>query len=306
MTTLPLQNTNAPLCAVELEVFLDMPIPERAHILRPVIATQSINMCHAPRGVGKTFAAGSIALAVASGGSVYGWQAPCPQKVMYIDGEMPAVAMKERFSSLIKGMSIPPVALKNIVLITPDLQSRPMPDLASQAGQLLIEPLLEGVSLIIIDNIATLCRSGKENEANSWQQMQAWLLDLRRRGMSVLLIHHSGKNGDQRGTSAREDIMDTVISLRRPQQYKMSEGARFEVHLTKARNLSGEEAEPFEAHLQDDGESLAWAVSKIEDVRAKELQALLDAGCTIREAAEEMGISKSAAGRIKKQLEASR
>lgn len=70
-------------------------------------------MCHAPRGVGKTFTAGSIALAVASGGSLYGWQAPCPLKVLYIDGEMPAVAMKARFTSLIKGMSIPPQAQKN-------------------------------------------------------------------------------------------------------------------------------------------------------------------------------------------------
>ena len=40
----------------------------------------------------------------------------------------------------------------------------------------------------------------------------------RRRGMAVLLIHHAGKSGDQRGTSAREDIMDTVISLRRPRE----------------------------------------------------------------------------------------
>ena len=297
-------NPNIPIRAVELEEFLDMPIPERSHILRPIIATQSINMCHAPRGIGKTFVAGSIALAVAAGENIYGWRAPCSSKVMYIDGEMPAIAMKERFSLLIKGMSIPPQALKNILLITPDLQARPMPDLSSQVGQLLLEPFLSGIDLIIIDNLATLCRSGKENEANSWAQMQAWLLDLRRRGISVLLIHHSGKSGDQRGTSAREDILDTVISLKRPQQYSMTEGARFEIHLTKARNLSGEEAEPFEAHLQNNGDSLSWVINKIEDVRAKELQALLSTGCTIRDAAEEMGISKSAAARLKKQLEA--
>lgn len=181
-----------------------------------------------------------------------------------------------------------------------------MPDLSSREGQSLIEPCLGGVQLIIIDNIATLCRSGKENEANSWQQMQAWLLDSRRSGMSVLLIHHSGKNGDQRGTSAREDIMDTVISLRRPHEYKMSEGARFEVHLTKARNLSGEAAEPFEAFLKDDGEFLVWVVSKIEDVRLNELEALLKEGCTVREAAEEMGLPRSTIGRLKKQLEAAR
>ena len=133
--------------------------------------------------------------------------------------------------------------------------------------------------------------------------MQAWLLELRRRGMSVLLIHHAGKNGDQRGTSAREDIMDTIISLRRPRQYRMAEGARFEVHLTKARNLAGDEAEPFEAHLQSDGDMVYWAVSKLEDVKLEEFRKLQAEGYSIRDAADEMGISKSAVGRLKKKLD---
>ena len=68
---------------------------------------------------------------------------------------------------------------------------------------------------------------------------QRWLLSLRRRGVSVLFIHHAGKGGQQRGTSRREDILDTVIALRRPHDYSPKEGARFEVHLEKARGLYG-------------------------------------------------------------------
>ncbi|UQZ88834.1 hypothetical protein C4J81_06325 [Deltaproteobacteria bacterium Smac51] len=71
-----------------------------------------------------------------------------------------------------------------------------------------------------------------------------------------MIVHHAGKNGDQRGTSAKEDIMDTVINLRRAKDYQTEEGARFEVHLTKARGVSGPEARPFEAQLRDDGEAL--------------------------------------------------
>ena len=56
----------------------------------------------------------------------------------------------------------------------------------------MIEPFLQGVDMVVLDNIATLCRTGKENESQSWQTMQAWLLELRRRGMTVLLIHHAG------------------------------------------------------------------------------------------------------------------
>lgn len=63
------------------------------------------------------------------------------------------------------------------------------------------------------------------------------------------------------GTSAKEDIMDTVISLRRPREYAMAEGARFEVHLTKARGILGDDAKPFEANLITEGNAPALAGS---------------------------------------------
>ena len=134
--------------------------------------------------------------------------------------------------------------------------------------------------------------------------MQGWLLDLRRRGLSVLIVHHAGKNGDQRGTSAKEDIMDTVINLRRPKNYQTEEGARFEVHLTKARGLSGSEARPFEAHLCDDGEALSWLVKDVEDREAEAVRELLEQGQSIREIAKELDISKSNVHRLKQKIEA--
>src|SRR3712207_8895249 len=53
------------------------------------------------------------------------------------------------------------------------------------------------------------------------------------------LIHHAGKGGQQRGTSRREDALDTVIALRRPADYEPEQGARLEVHLEKARGVAG-------------------------------------------------------------------
>ena len=41
--------------------------------------------------------------------------------------------------------------------------------------------------------------AGKENEVESRLPVQQWVLSLRRRGISVLLIHHAGRNGEQRG-----------------------------------------------------------------------------------------------------------
>lgn len=200
------------LIMVNMAEFLSMDLPERGFLLEPVIPTQGIIILYAPRGIGKTFTALSMSLAVAGGLSLYNWQASKPNKVLYVDGEMPAITMQERLKALALGMAAPEIAMQNLSLITPDMQNRPMPDLATAAGQQALEPFLEHIDLLVLDNISTLCRTGKENESQSWQPMQKiWLLDLRRRGIAVLLVHHAGKSGDQRGASAREDIMDTVI-----------------------------------------------------------------------------------------------
>lgn len=252
----------------------------------------------------KTFTALSAALAVAGGATLFHWHAPNPKQVLYVDGEMPAQAMQDRLISLARGTDATEEAIRNLSIITPDMQNRPMPDLSTPAGQYALEPFLDNVRLLVLDNLSTLCRSGKENEAQSWQPIQSWLLDLRRRGISVLLVHHAGKSGDQRGTSAREDIMDTVISLRRPLNYCITDGAHFQVHITKARGIAGEEVRPFEAKLsQTDQDKLNWAVQELEDAESEQIQKLLGEGLSIRDCAEELGISKSKAHRLKQRLE---
>ncbi len=257
------------LIVVNMANFLSMDLPKRGFLLDPVIPTQGIVILYAPRGVGKTFTALSMSLAVAGGLSLYNWQASKPNKVLYVDGEMPAITIQERLKALAFGMAAPEIAMQNLFLITPDMQNCPMPDFATAEGQKTLEPFLEQIGLLVLDNISTLCRTGKENESQSWQPIQTWLLGLRRRGIAVLLVHHAGKSGDQRGTSAREDIMDTVISLRRPKIYNMADGARFQIHLTKARSIAGKDALPFEVHLKAKNNVLHWDVFEIQEAELK-------------------------------------
>ena len=113
---------------------------------------------------------------------------------------------------------------------------------------------------ILLDNISTLCPGAQENDADGWAVMQAWILLLRRQGKSVLLIHHDGKGGQQRGTSKKEDVLDTVISLRRPPDYTADQGCRLEARFTKSRGFYGPDAEPFEARLSGN----AWELSDIK------------------------------------------
>ena len=56
-----------------------------------------------------------------------------------------------------------------------------LPNLATKEGQVAIEPLLAGISLVVIDNLSTLATAGRDNDAESWTPIQEWLLQLRRR-----------------------------------------------------------------------------------------------------------------------------
>ncbi len=293
-----------PLCVVDLEELLSRSVPPRNYLLDPIIPEQGLCMIFAERGVGKTFAGLNIAYAVAAGGNVFSWNAKQPNPILYVDGEMPFNAMQSRIAGIVSNTELEPQKGFFRVL-TPDLQpdDSPMPNLATKEGQAALEPHLQGVKLLVLDNLATLCRNGRSNDEESWLPVQEWILTLRRRGISVLLIHHAGKNGGQRGTSAKEDILDTVIQLRRPNDYSPEQGARFEVHLTKARGIVGDAAEPFEAQLiTNDGVS-TWTVKSIEDSRAEQIRLLADEGLNMREIAEEMGISKSAVSRLCKKLD---
>jgi putative DNA primase/helicase len=136
--------------------------------------------------------------------------------------------------------------------------------------------------------------------------MQNWLLKLRRQGTAVLLVHHAGTNGRQRGTSRREDALDTVIALRRPQDYSPEQGARFEVHFEKLRNrVASDGALPFEAKLDaisaDQMDGVRWWDSDLRPPVLKQAAALFHDGLTVREVAATLRISKTEAGRLRLQ-----
>ena len=168
-----------------------------------------------------------------------------------------------------------------------------------------MDPHLHNVELLILDNLSSLTAVLRDNDAESWEPIQSWLLRLRRRGISVLIIHHAGKGGDQRGTSRREDVLDTSISLRRPSDYVPTQGARFEVHIEKGRAIHGDAAKPFEAQLvRDTGGVPCWTTKTIEDSQKARVAALLDDDLSVRDIAEDTGIPKSTVHRLKKQIEA--
>jgi DNA-binding CsgD family transcriptional regulator len=256
-------------------------------------------MIHAWRGVGKSHVALGIAYAVATGTDFLRWTAPHPSKVVYIDGEMQAPALKERLQKMHAArFGETEDQIPNFFIITPDLQPEAMLDLADVTWQELLEDITKDAKLVIVDNLSCLARSGgKENEADSWEPIQRWALRMRKSGCAVLFIHHSGKNGYQRGTSRREDILDTVIKLSLPNGYRSEDGAFFEVDFEKGRELFGDAARSFKAKLQEASGVQNWITEPSDATTQAKIVERWKQGLKGNEIADELGISKSTVSR---------
>lgn len=280
--------------------FLRMTIPAREHVLAPWLPVQGLAMLYAPRGIGKTLFGLNVAYAVASGGSFLRWSAPKSRRVLIVDGEMPAVVLQERLARIADTTDLEPPADDYLRLIANDLHPDGLPDLSTEEGQAALSEHIGEAELIVLDNLSTLCRSGRENEAESWGQVQEFLLRLRREGRAVMLVHHAGKGGAQRGTSRREDVLDTVVNLARPEGYQPSEGARFNVTFEKARGFAGKDADTFEAAL--DPVTGVWSMRDLENVRETRIVELTRDGLNGSEIAKELNVNKSTVSRTLKRL----
>jgi AAA domain-containing protein/helix-turn-helix resolvase-like protein len=297
------ETHEARLRPFDIHDLFKLEIPERQMILDPIIPEKGLAMLYASRGIGKTYLACAISYAIATGTKFLKWEASKPRKVLHCDGEMPAAELRDRFEQLMAGGNVEPQpGMLNV--LTADLIEMGIGNLASIKVQQEIDDLLNGIELLVLDNLSSLTTVIRDNEGESWNPIQGWLLRLRRRGVSVLLVHHAGKGGDQRGTSRREDVLDTSLSLRRPSDYQTPQGARFEVHFGKARGIYGDRAKPFEAQFEIRDGAALWTIREIEDVNLARVKALLDDGLTVREIADETGIARSTVGRLKKQIEA--
>jgi hypothetical protein len=284
------------LRVVGLHDFIAMELPPRDTMMTPWLMTQSLNMIYGWRGVGKTHVNLGISYALACGGKFLNWKADKPRRVLLVDGEMPAPALQERLAAIIASNGAEP-GPGYLSIVTPDLQSGAMPDLSTYVGQEAISEVAERVNaeLIVIDNLSCLVRGGgRENDAESWLSVSEWALLQRQAGRSILFIHHSGKNGQQRGTSKREDLLDVVISLRRPPDYDPAAGACFEIHYEKARHLSGNDVDPIEAQLTVDSRGMStWAWRAVSESTFDRVVSLANDGLSQSEIAIELELNRS-------------
>lgn len=211
---------------------------------------------------------------------------------MYVDGEMAAVDLRDRLAAL----GPLPASLEFIMA---DLCKHSLPDLATEEGQAAspgpstrrptcwCSTISRAWPAIAPASPTRGRRCGRSCSAcaGTWR---CWSSITPTRAAPL------------RGSAQHEDVLDLVIALRRPPDYKPPQGARFELHIEKARALAGHEIEPIEAQLRINAAGRAdWVWWPIELQDSHRVAARLRDGRNPNQIARELGLSKSKAYRLR-------
>lgn len=245
-----------------------MDIPERDCLIEPVIMYPSLNMLYAKRGIGKTWVSLQIAASIASGQPFFSYKTKRAGRVLLVDGEMVLSEIKERVVSLENGISENFDLMPSEVLYRENMSLNLHEDEDRARFLNALEAKEEaGVKydLIIFDNLSSLCFGVDENDNTEQENFFHFLMGLRHRGHAILVIHHAGKGGDQRGASRREDAMDTVMKLEEPELGSgevRHQGAHFILKFTKTRGKTPNPQELDIKLVQGKSGKLTWAFSE--------------------------------------------
>jgi 5S rRNA maturation endonuclease (ribonuclease M5) len=286
--------TSAELAALAVE--------PRRFIVKPFFREGDLGFVYAKRGDGKTWLAMLLAKAAATGGTAGPWNAEGVWPVLYVDGEMPAEESKRR-DSVLSGASENLAWLHHEIFFDRTGKTLNLTSAATQAE--LTTLLLErGFRVLVLDNLSCLFSGMKENDADAWELVLPWLLELRRRKIAVVIVAHAGRNGQMRGTSRREDAAFWVLKLeRQDSDDPLFRGLRFTSLFTKNRNALEDDCPPLEWTVAADGDGPATMTAKTisgVELLVSWVRAGLDGATDI---AAEMGISKGQVSKLAKRAE---
>ena len=242
----------------------------------------------------------AIAQALSAGGKLGDWQAHERVKVLYVDGEMPPDLMRSRCEGL-------QASNGNLEFLNHEIlfeRTGKVLNIANAEAQQAITARCVNTrsKVLILDNLLTLASGMKENEADSWELVNNWLLDLRRRKIAVVIVHHAGRSGEMRSTSKREDNVFWIIALDDTKKNADDKrGALFISHFTKPSRNTQEEAPTYEWHFVTDEAtgtvSIGCKLAQTMDV----FLGLIEDGVTeCGQIAQEMKVSPATISRLAK------
>jgi len=279
----------------------ELTVPAREPIIGEWFKEGDLGFIYGARGLGKTWLALHIARQCTEGGSVGDWKVHHPIRVLYVDGEMPLDGIRGRDAALTTAPTDGMFYLQHEALFHLTGKVLNLTNPSVQAA-LLEQCQREQIKLLILDNLSCLFSGIKENDADAWEQVLPWLLDLRRNRIGVVFIAHAGRNGFMRGTSRREDAAFWIIQLAEAKDAgEIQNGAKFVARFVKNRNATEADCPPLEWHFNlPKGETRARVSWKKLSTGQIFRQWIEDGVTSASDIAEEMGISKGQVSKLAK------
>ena len=255
-------------------VLMEVP-PKRKHWGKLIQSNQT-GMLYGPRGKGKTWICLAIAMAMASGTNFLGHGPKNRRRVIYMDGEMDVHTFKGRLAKLAPSLKID--VPKGLRIFTPESYAGLLPSVATPQGIDEINRLIGTEwDVLFLDNYSAWS-DGRET-SESWAPVMKWMLSHKHAGRTVILVHHAGKSGAQRGSSRHEDALDWSIALK-PIMNGLDDGSlQVSLEWEKARHLASNETPPLRVVMRStESGALEWSSHPLETqndlaVKAKELSA---------------------------------
>jgi len=268
----------------------------RPRVLGAWMKEGDLGYIFAPRGHGKTWLAMLIGNAIAEGTALGEWSAgERTRRVVYFDAEMNLPDVQER-AKLIGIGSQDFQWLQNELVFD---QLRRGLNIAEVADQAAISEMLDEGDVLIIDNLSTAASGMAENDNDAFDQIKDWLLSLRGRRITVIIVHHAGRNGLMRGASRREDMAHWIISLK--DDSGDGEMKAWVTDFKKCRNCQAMEAPSLRWTIQTRGNQLSFTCEKHSGPEA--MFALIRDGVeSAKELAEEMGVTAGCISKWAKKL----
>jgi hypothetical protein len=284
--------------AVPFPKLKEVGIPPRRPIIGDWFCESDLGFVYAPRGLGKTWFALGLGAAIACRSEFGPWKVHGNAPVLYMDGEMPCQSLQERLEGL--GGDDDLIVLNHESLF--HLTGRVLNLTDRKVQQAITRLCLEkGIKVLILDNLSCLFSGMKENDADSWETVLPWLLELRRNRIAVVIVAHSGRNGNMRGTSRREDSAFSVIRLDEVADKGaiLKDGARFISRFTKDRNSQSEQP-AYEWKFQTGQDGKTIITTKEADGMAVLVEWVRDGLTTPTDIGKEMGLSTGQVSKMAK------
>ena len=235
------------------EELAHMDFPDREWLIKDLWREREHMMIYSPTGMGKSWFAWSIATAIRGGGVIKEglWENEKPGKVLLIDGEMDMEDLKERQELSIKATDADQESVyKNLQIISRQDQMMNLGflNLGNKESQKSLINYVEneGIRVVILDNFSTLVDMPDENSASCMQPFQDFLLNMKQREISTLLVHQTRKNPNgqkmaYRGSQKLSVTFDNILQLASTESNDGNEDDGCSFHITSDKQRRGGE-----------------------------------------------------------------